>query len=88
VALALSRDANQTLMYLINQNSAEIEIIDRQTGQILTHFGGGVGHFPGQFDQPHGIAVDSKGNVYIAENRGRRIQKFKIIESKNLPADR
>jgi DNA-binding beta-propeller fold protein YncE len=78
VALALSRDANQTLMYLINQNSAEIEIIDRQTGKILTHFGGGVGHFPGQFDQLHGIAVDSKGSVYIAENRGRRIQKFKL----------
>jgi AcrR family transcriptional regulator len=26
-----------------------------------------------------GIAVDSKGNVYVAENRGRRIQKFKPV---------
>ena len=34
---------------------------------------------PGQFDQPHGIAVDSKGNVYVAENRGRRVHKFKIV---------
>jgi DNA-binding beta-propeller fold protein YncE len=77
VALDLSHDSNQSLIYVINQNNAQIEVIDRQTGKILTNFGGGVGHFPGQFDQPHGIAVDSKGNVYVAENRGKRIQKFK-----------
>ena len=41
------------------------------------HFGRS-GTFPGQFNQPHGIAVDGKGNVYVAENRGRRIQKFAI----------
>ena len=63
-------------MYLINQNMSRIEIIDRQSGQILSSFGG-VGHYPGQFDQPHGIAVDSKGNIYIAENRGRRVHKFR-----------
>ncbi len=79
VALALSPDSNQRFIYLINQNNSEIEIIDRQTGKILSSFGGGVGHFPGQFDQPHGIAVDSKGNVYVAENRGKRIQKFRIV---------
>jgi len=73
VALAFSRDSNQRL----NQNTSQIEIIDRQTGQILSSFGR-PGHFPGQFDQAHGIAVDSRGNVYVAENRGKRIQKFKI----------
>ena len=31
------------------------------------------------YDQPHGIAVDSKGNVYVAENRGKRVQKFRIM---------
>ena len=78
VSLALSRDPGESLMFLINQNNAQIEIIDRKAGRVVSHFGGGVGHFPGQFDQPHGIAVDSKGNVYVAENRGKRIQKFKI----------
>jgi DNA-binding beta-propeller fold protein YncE len=52
---------------------------DRQTGNILSTVGNGAGHFPGQFDQPHGIAVDSKGNIYVAENRGKRIQKFKVV---------
>ena len=79
VSLALSRDPNQTLMYVVNQDNARIEIIDRQTGRILSNFGGGVGHAPGQFDQPHGIAVDSEGSVYVTENRGKRIQRFTIV---------
>jgi DNA-binding beta-propeller fold protein YncE len=79
VAIEFSRDSNQRLIYVINQNSVQIEIIDRQAGKVVSQFGGGAGHFPGQFDQPHGIAVDSKGNVYVAENRGRRIQRFKIV---------
>ena len=79
VALAFSRDLNQRLMYVINQNNSQVEIIDRQTEKNLSSFGR-VGHFPGEFDQPHGIAVDSKGSVYIAENRGKRIQKFVIAQ--------
>jgi len=77
VALDFSPDAGQRLIYVINQNNSQIEIIDRQSGKILSSFGR-AGHFAGEFDQAHGIAVDSKGNVYIAENRGRRVQKFKI----------
>jgi len=78
VALDFSPDRSQRLIYLINQNNTQVEIIERESGHILTSFGRS-GHFPGEFDQPHGIAVDSKGNVYIAENRGRRIQKFKPV---------
>ena len=78
VALDFSKDASQKFIYLINQNNAQIEIIDRQSGKILSSFGR-PGRFPGQFDQPHGIAVDSQGNVYVAENRGKRVQKFKIV---------
>jgi DNA-binding beta-propeller fold protein YncE len=79
VSLALSPDPAQSQMFLINQNNAQIEIIDRQSGKVVSHFGGGVGHYPGQFDQPHGIAVDSKRNVYVAENRGKRVQRFKVV---------
>lgn len=78
VALALSRDANERLMYVINQNNARIEIIERESGHILGNFGR-AGHFPGEFDQAHGIAVDSQGNVYVDENRGKRVQKFRIV---------
>jgi sugar lactone lactonase YvrE len=77
VALDFSRDANQRLMFVINQNNSQVEIMDRETGKILSSFGR-VGRYPGEFDQAHGIAIDSRNNIYIAENRGRRVQKFKI----------
>ncbi len=65
-------------MFVINQNNTRVEVIERSTGKILSSFGS-QGHYPGQFDQPHGIAVDSKGNVYVAENRGKRVQKFRVV---------
>jgi DNA-binding beta-propeller fold protein YncE len=78
VAIDFSPDSAQRLMFVINQNSSQIEVIDRQTGQKVSTFGR-PGSFPGEFNQPHGIAVDSKGNVYVAENRGKRIHKFKPV---------
>jgi len=76
VAIDFSPDAAQTYMYVINQNNGVVDVVERETGKKLTSFGR-VGHFPGEFDQPHGIAVDSKGNIYIAENRGKKVMRFK-----------
>jgi len=75
VAIDFSPDPNQTYMFVINQNNEEIEVVDRAAGKIVSSFGH-IGKQPGEFDQAHGIAVDSKGDVYVAENRGRRIHKF------------
>ena len=37
-------------------------------GQLLTHLGTQpIGEGPGQFIAPHGIAVDSRGDIYVAE---------------------
>lgn len=77
VAIDFSPDPQQRLMFVINQNNAKIDIVDRASGKLLSSFGR-PGSFPGQFNQAHGIAVDSKGNVYIAENRGKRVHKFKM----------
>ena len=30
----------------------------------------------GQFYEPHGVAVDSSGNLYVADRYNQRIQKF------------
>jgi hypothetical protein len=49
-------------MFVINQNNSEVDANDRPSGQKVTSFGR-PGSFPGQFNQPHGIAVDSKGNA-------------------------
>jgi DNA-binding beta-propeller fold protein YncE len=34
------------------------------------------GKGPGEFDQPHGIALDSAGRVYVADRANNRIQIF------------
>jgi streptogramin lyase len=76
VAIDFSPDQSQ--IFVINQNNAQIEIIDRESGKIIGKFGRS-GTFPGQFNQAHGIAVDAQGNIYVAENRGRRIHKFRKV---------
>ena len=43
--------------------------------QYVTEWGG-EGSGPAEFDQPTGVATDAAGNVYVADLRNNRIQKF------------
>ena len=80
VVLGFSPDADQRHLFVINQNSVQVEILDRQTGAIVGRFGDGPGRYPGQFTLPHGIGVDSEGRVYVAEQEGRRLQRFVPVD--------
>ena len=44
-------------------------------GKLLATWGK-HGKGPGEFDQPHGIALDSAGRVYVADRANNRIQIF------------
>jgi hypothetical protein len=44
-----------------------------------------AGIAPGQFTSPHGISVDSKGNIYVGELSGRSWERF---ASAPVPAKR
>ena len=51
-------------------------IVDGE-GRVLARWGGDSSRDAGQFVAPHGVAVDSHGDLYIGEVlEGQRIQKF------------
>jgi sugar lactone lactonase YvrE len=77
--VAIDFSPDQKLMFIVNQNNATVDIVERESGKKIGSFGR-PGSFPGEFNQAHGIAVDSKGNVYVDENRGKRVHKFKLVQ--------
>jgi DNA-binding beta-propeller fold protein YncE len=74
--IGFSPDPAQKYMYIANGRNEQIHILDHATGEMLGSFGR-PGHQVGEFDHAHTLAVDSKGNLYVAETDwGERVQKF------------
>jgi DNA-binding beta-propeller fold protein YncE len=74
-----SPDREQRYLYVMNGRNEMVHILDHKSGEILSSFGR-PGHQIGNFTHGHTIAVDSQGNIYVAEtNYGRRIQRFKPV---------
>ena len=74
--IALSPDAAQQFLYVVDMGGSKIVVVDRKSLDVLYQFGS-RGSAPGQFEGVHMIAIDSKGNLYTAEAEpGNRYQKF------------
>ena len=74
--ISFSNDEDQKFIYLADGQNFKIYVIDRESMEVLTSFGGG-GRQPGQFYAPHSIASDSHNNIYTTETyEGKRVQKF------------
>jgi DNA-binding beta-propeller fold protein YncE len=75
---ALSPDREQRWLYLADGTNHKIWIMDRSSLEIVGEFGRG-GRQLGQMLRPHGMSVDSRGNLYVGEaSTGRRIQRFTV----------
>ena len=74
-AVPYPKRGKQPYLVVPENEARRVDIIDRQTGKLVTTFGR-AGRWAGQFYQLHGVAIDSKGNVYTGEIEGKRIQKF------------
>jgi hypothetical protein len=74
--VAFSRDPQQRWLYMADGANEHVYIIDRQSLEVVSHFGYG-GRQPGMFFGVHSIATDSQGNIYTTETyTGKRLQKF------------
>ena len=72
----LSKDPAQQWLYLADGTNHKIWIMRRSDLEIVGEFGRGGRHL-GQMLRPHGMSVDSKGNLYVGEaSTGRRVQRF------------
>jgi len=92
-----SRDAFNGVADLVIANNGDIFIADGEStntrvvkyskdGKFVTWWGG-KGTEPGKFDEPHSIAIDSRGRLYVGDRRNKRVQVFdqtgKFIEQWN-----
>jgi len=57
-------------------SSSVVPPVPASSNKAPSVFTGGMGEEPGLMSRPRGIAVDSKGNIYVADSGNARIQKF------------
>src|SRR5687767_11922891 len=81
-----SRDAFNGVADLVIAKNGDIFIADGEStntrivkyskdGKFVTWWGG-LGTEPGKFDEPHSIAIDSDGRLYVGDRRNKRVQVF------------
>jgi DNA-binding beta-propeller fold protein YncE len=76
--IVLSKDPQQQWLYLADGTNHKIWILRRSTMDVVGEFGRG-GRQLGQFLRPHGMSIDSKGNLIVGEaSTGRRVQRFLV----------
>ena len=77
--LVPSHDATQQYLYMADGTNHKVWILRRSDLEVVGEFGRG-GRQVGQFLRPHGMSIDSRGNLYVGEaSTGRRVQKFTLL---------
>jgi YVTN family beta-propeller protein len=65
---------DETKVYITDGQSNNVYVVDEK-GKVISKFGK-TGDGPGEFKMVHSITVDKKGNIYVTEGDGMRIQVF------------
>ena len=74
--VAFSPDRDQRFLYSLDGRNKKVWILRRSDLRVLGSFGC-PGHFGGCFYVPHNMAVDTKGNIYVADvQEAKRVQRF------------
>jgi DNA-binding beta-propeller fold protein YncE len=75
--IAFSPDKQQQFMYVPDGSDDKVQILNRQTLEVVGWFGGHGGRGLYDFYRVHNIGSDSKGNVYLGEGVGQRFYRWK-----------
>src|SRR3984893_5718562 len=62
-------------LLVTDASHAWVQVFDKITGKFMTRFGG-QGDDDHQLDKPEGIAVDSDGNIFVADYKTGFIKKY------------
>lgn len=66
----------ETELYVLdNDDSCQIVVMNRQTGEVLRTIGG-PGEEPGQFRKPNSLCFGPEGHLYVSDTFNWRIQKL------------
>ena len=84
------RDAGALALVAGELGGVRVDANDNRVwGKELSRFGRAGSHQIGGLASPHGIAIDSNGNVYVGESLdGRRVQRFKPVPGGTALTDR
>jgi sugar lactone lactonase YvrE len=66
----------RSVIYKIPDSFPKGLVREGSSRQPITAFEGGHGSGKGQFEKPRGIAIDSAGNIFVADTNNGRIEKF------------
>lgn len=72
--IGLTVDASDNTIWVV-AISGRIQQFDTN-GKYLGGIHGGQGREPGQFKAPHAIAINAKGEIFVADSYNQRVQKF------------
>lgn len=73
--IGFSVDRQQRFAFVEDSTKSKVYILDRKSLKVLSTFGE-HGTLPGQLQTAHNMAVNAKGDLFITESGGRRVQKF------------
>lgn len=73
--ISLSPDRGQSVLAIADLGNFQVRLVKRATGEVISTFGE-FGNYSGQLNRLHQAAFDSKGNLFMAEAAGKRVQKW------------
>ena len=70
-----------TAVYISDSNNNAIRLLTPDNGNVITLAGGKQGYLDGvgmnaQFNKPYGLAMDSEGQIYVADSANNCIRRF------------